>query len=121
MDSTKLFTLQELAPVIKFSYATLRNRVVVDSRDPSRGAVRLRYVDLPIFRWSGKNWLVRAADVAALINPPAADPADPADPAEPAPASAEPQAPAEPTPPAARRPGRPRKGAPLAGPAGGVQ
>ena len=102
MDSTKLFTLQELAPVIKFSYATLRNSVVVDSRDPSRGAVRLRYVDLPIFRWSGKNWLVRAADVAALINPPAADPADPADPA-------------------ARRPGRPRKGAPLAGPAGGVQ
>jgi hypothetical protein len=106
MDSTKLFTLQELAPVIKFSYATLRNSVVVDSRDPSRGAVRLRYVDLPIFRWSGKNWLVRAADVAALINPPAADPADPAE---------------APTPPAARRPGRPRKGAPLAGPAGGVQ
>ena len=103
MDSTQLLTLRELAPVIKFSYAALRNEVRPDPHNPARGTLHMRYAELPVFRLGGKAWLVRVADVAALINPPAADPAE------------------APPPPAARRPGRPRKGAPLALPAGGAQ
>ncbi len=103
MDSTQLLTLRELAPVIKFSYAALRNEVRPDPHDPSRGTLHMRYAALPVFRLGGKSWLVRARDVEVLINPPAGIAAD-------APATA------------ARRPGRPRKDAPLAALAdGGAQ
>ncbi|HML81549.1 MAG TPA: hypothetical protein PKE37_07270 [Thiomonas arsenitoxydans] len=94
MDSVKLYTLRELAPVIKFAYAALRNAARPDPHDPSRGTLHMRYAQLPLFRLGGKSWLVRAADVDALINPPADTAA-----ADEAPAAA------------ARRPGRPRKAA----------
>ncbi len=95
MDSVKVLTLKELAPVIKFSYAALRNCARPDPHNPSRGTLHMQYASLPLFRLGGKSWLVRLRDVELLLNPPA-------DPAAPAP----------------RRPGRPRKGAL---PAGGAQ
>ncbi|MDD4886979.1 MAG: hypothetical protein PHO64_08655 [Thiomonas sp.] len=90
MDSIQTVTLREFAQkVLHRNYIATRNEVKVDRENPGRGVLTLQHAVLPVFRL-GRNWLVREADVHALINP------------APASTTAAPAAPA-------RRAGRPRK------------
>lgn len=90
MDSAeKVITLREFAQqVVHRSYIAVRNEVRVDPTSLGRGVLKMQHAELKVFRF-GEAWLVRWADVAAIINPTTGS------------TQQEPPAPA-------RRPGRPR-------------